>query len=345
MLAIDAMGGDNAPREIVIGALNAAKKGIAVRLFGDEYKISMILYSVDNDWRTLPLSIEHCTELILMDEEPSKAVMRKKDASLVRAAHSVAQGKCTGLVSAGNSGAVLAAGSLIVGRIPGIMRPAVGSFLPTKNGTVFCLDLGANVDCKPEFLEQFAYMGSLYVQHVKNIASPRIGLLSNGHEAYKGSQLVKEVYARLEQSTLHFVGNIEARDVFDDRADVIVCDGFSGNILLKSMQGLSATINYWIRQEAQQSLIYTIGLLISRGLFKALKQKTDYARIGGALLLGTHKPVVLAHGCSQAEAVCNAIVFAQKTVDHYNLAGFNNALQAHIAVRNQRARAPYELSV
>ena len=199
MIAVDAMGGDNAPHVIIQGVLHAASNSIPITIFGDQVHVESILEGLNSDWRLLPISIEHCSQTVTMDEVPSKAVLRKKDASLIRAIQAVADGKASAVVSAGNSGAVLIASTLIIGRTPNVLRPAIGTFLPTKKGSIYCLDVGANTDCKPEFLEQFAYMGHIYTQLVKDIPIPRVALLSNGHEPNKGSILIKQAYKRLSK--------------------------------------------------------------------------------------------------------------------------------------------------
>jgi glycerol-3-phosphate acyltransferase PlsX len=210
---------------------------------------------------------------------------------------------------------VLAVGSLIIGRVANVTRPAFGNIIPTIQGSLFCLDLGANTDCKAEHLEQFAYMGSAYVTVVCKITHPRVVLLSNGHEAYKGSLAVKEAYAQLEgKSDINFVGNVEARDIFTAPVDVVVMDGFVGNVLLKSMQGTVRALFMWIKKETQKSLLQRILALCAKPLLKAVATTTDYQHIGGAILLGVKKPVIVAHGCSQAEALYNAILLAHTTV-------------------------------
>lgn len=326
MIAVDAMGGDLAPHAIVQGALHAARSGIPITLFGDEQVITPILNELDAQWHKTPIALIHCTEKINMDDAPTKSVIRKKDASLVRAIQFVADGNADAIVSAGNSGAVLVSSTLLIGRASGINRPGIGGFLPTSSGnSVFCLDLGANIDCKPEHLEQFATMGHVYVQLMKNIHSPRIGLLANGHEPYKGSALVKEVYARLSQhKELNFIGNIEARDVFDGHADVIVVDGFAGNVLLKTAQGASRMIMHLLRTEVNK-LSWWRRLLygLNRGVIENIKKNTDYARAGGALLLGLKKPVVVAHGCSHGRAIEQAIRFAHRVTEQKFISIFN----------------------
>jgi glycerol-3-phosphate acyltransferase PlsX len=326
MIAIDAMGGDFAPTVVVQGAIRAAQKGISLTLFGDQIKVIPLLNQFHKQWQQLPILFEHCTQTITMEEEPGIAVLRKKDSSLVRAMQTVAAGKAHAFVSAGNSGAVLVASTIILGRVSGVLRPAIGSFLPTNAGSFFCLDLGANVDCKSEFLAQFGSMGHAYVQVVQYTAKPRIALLSNGHEPYKGSLAVKQAYQLLADHP-DFIGNIEARDIFDDRADVLVCDGFAGNVLLKAIQGTARTMMSWVTQEAKKSWIRQLLLWCNAGLFRGLKQKVDYARIGGALLLGVNYPVILAHGCSHAGAIENAILFAHEVVKDSRILLLNKKLQ------------------
>ena len=219
------------------------------------------------------------------------------------------------------------AGTLILGRTPGVLRPALGSFLPTQAGSIFGIDLGATTDAKPEYLEQFALMGSLYVTMVKGIEKPRVALLCNGTEPYKGSLLVKQTYDRLMQNAaLNFVGNLEARDLFDDQADVVVCDGFVGNIMLKTAQGTARTMIGWLRQEAATSWRAKAALMLGAPMFKKLKQKTDYASSGGALLFGVAHPLLVAHGCSTAAAVEKSLIVAHDMMQHNLIARFNSAL-------------------
>lgn len=327
MIAVDAMGGDYAPEMVLKGALRAARQGIPIIVFGYPEIINR-LTQLDAQWQHLPIKFEPCTQQIEMSEEPSKAIIRKKDASLVRAAQAVKEGRATALVSAGNSGAVLAVGTLIIGRVAHVLRPAFGNFIPTLHGSVFCLDLGANTDCKAEYLEQFAYMGAAYVHVVHKIVSPRIALLSNGHEPYKGSLAVKEAYGRLEKvHDINFVGNVEARDIFTASIDVLVMDGFVGNILLKSMQGTIRALFNWIKQEAQKSFLRRIMALCAKPLLKAIAATTDYQHVGGAMLLGVKKPVIIAHGCSQQEALYNAILLAYTSVKNGDFEQINARIE------------------
>jgi glycerol-3-phosphate acyltransferase PlsX len=342
MIAVDAMGGDFAPHVVVHGALNAAKKGVAVTLFGDEAQIVSILNTIDSDWHTFPFSIVHCSEFIKMDDEPSKSVLHKKDSSLVRAVESLNHGAAKAVISAGNSGAALVAGTLLLGRVPGVLRPAIGNFLPTDTSSVFCIDLGANADCKPEYLEQFAIMGHVYVQQTRGIKNPRVALLSNGAEPYKGSTLIKESYDRLQSNKLiNFVGNIEPREVFEGGTDVLVCDGFSGNVMLKTVEGTVRAMTRWLKAESSYSPLAKIGFFLSKSVFARLKQKTDYAKIGGALLLGVTKPLVIAHGCSNADAIENAILYADKSVQDLVLPIFNQTLSIQISFSKTAASSSF----
>lgn len=324
MIAVDIMGGDNAPRAVIDGAVNAARRDVPVLLCGP-YEV--IITHLPLDWKDLPISLQFCRERIGMDEEPSKAVRNKKESSLVCAMKAVADGTAEAFFSAGNSGAVLVASVLFLGRVPGIHRPAVGVFLPTKSGSFFCLDVGGNVDCKPEHLYQFGLMGHSYVQLIKQIAVPRVALLSNGHEPSKGPELVKKAHQLLADSFLAFIGNIEARDLgHDDRLDVLVCDGFVGNVLLKCIQGTAGTLFSWMKDSARRSWWSTLLLWLNGGMFQTIKNRFDYAATGGALLLGVHHPVILAHGRSDARAVENGILFAYQVLREQRVQKFNEKL-------------------
>lgn len=332
MIAVDAMGGDYAPTVVLAGALKAAQSGIPILLFGDIDQITEGLDALAPSWRSLPLSCEPCTQIIDMADEPTRAVLRKKDASLVRAAQAVKDGRATALVSAGNSGAVLVAGSLIIGRVPGVLRPALGNLIPTPQGGIFCLDLGANTDCKPAYLEQFAIFGSMYMEQAHGRVAPRVALLSNGHEPYKGSQLVKESYDLLKQNrSINFIGNLEARDLFDGTADVLVMDGFVGNVLLKGIQGTVRALFAWTKKEAQKSLWKRFLGYCVWPVLNGVRVTTDYQKAGGALLLGVQKPVIVAHGSSQADGMYHAILFAHKTVQNNTVGIMNTLLEARLS--------------
>ena len=331
MIAVDAMGGDFAPRAVVRGAFQAAREGVSSILYGDAPSLELLLSECDPAWHLLPLSIVHCSEVIEMGDAPSRTVIKKKDSSLVRAIQAVADGQADAVLSAGNSGAAVVAGTLIIGRVPGVLRPALGNFLPTRTGSFFCLDLGATVDSKAEYLEQFALMGSLFVAQTTAIVSPRVALLSNGIEPYKGCMVVKDAYARLEQNLeINFVGNLESRDIFDGNVDVLVCDGFSGNVMLKAMQGTAQAMLFFIQDFAQKSWWHTALLALQKPIFRVLKKKLDYAEKGGALLLGLQKPVIVAHGCSHERAIINALLFTDRIVRDATLKTFNVELASMI---------------
>jgi glycerol-3-phosphate acyltransferase PlsX len=330
MIAVDAMGGDAAPLVAVQGAYQAALKGVPVMLFGDQSSIEAILYQRDASWQKQPISIVHCSERITMGEVPTRSVTEKKDSSLVQAMQAVADDRAQAVISAGNSGAALVAAMLYLKRIPGVSRPAIGRFLPTRTGQVFCLDLGANTDTKADQLVQFAYMGHCFVSVVQNIKQPRIALLSNGHEPYKGSMAVKQAYGLLESSRLHFIGNIEPRNFFDDYADVIVSDGFVGNVMLKTMEETAKSVTMMLAQAYKKSLLGKILGFVNRSVVKRLTSYSDYNKKEGALLLGVSKPCVIAHGCSDSKAIENSILFAYETVKKDIIPSFNRKFSEYI---------------
>ena len=294
MIAIDVMGGDNAPLVVLQGAAEAAKKGIAVRLHGPEDVIMPWLTQHVPAWRDLPISISPTNEIIGMDEEPVFAVRKKQNSSLVNAVKDVANGTCTAALSAGNSGAMMAASAIIIGRDVGIERPAIAGYVPTKKGLALALDLGANTECRPHHLVQFAYLGMVHAQEVMGIANPRIGLLSNGHEDSKGSAVGKEAFVLLRQeAALNFIGNIEPSDIFEHKVDVIVTDGFSGNVLLKTMEAVTELITSWHPEIAVD-----------------LDRRMVHTQCGGALLLGVKGTVIVCHGNADAKTMEQAITFA-----------------------------------
>ncbi|MBI2774963.1 phosphate acyltransferase PlsX [Candidatus Dependentiae bacterium] len=323
MIALDAMGGDFAPHAIVLGGLLAARKGIKIGLYGDQDRILESLDKQDSDWKKLPISIIHCSQTIEMEDEPSSAILRKKDASLVVALNDVAKGEAYAFVSAGNTGACLVGGMLLIGKTEGILRPAIGEFIPALHGSVFFIDLGANVDCKPDHLKQFAIMGDVYVKLKKNITSPRIALLSNGAERTKGNKAVLEAHELLASSGLNFIGNREPHDILHGEVDVVVCDGFAGNIMLKSLEGMLSLIPKVVDRECRKTWIgRCLGFLGGR-LLKRLKRNVARVQKGGALLLGVRKPIIIAHGASQASAIEDALLYAHtihqtRFVDRFN---------------------------
>ena len=326
-VAVDAMGGDNDPQAAVLGALGAVvKDGIRVLLVGDQ----ALLQSLCEEWRRgLPdnatgaadllrthVEIVPAASVIAMDEHPAQAVRSKRDASVVVATRLIAEGRAQAAVSAGNSGATLAAALLSVGRIRGVARPAIGTTFPTPALTTstFLLDIGGNVDCKPLWLLQFGVMGSIYARLMMDVDVPRVGLLSNGEEAEKGSELVQEAHRLLSISRLRFVGNVEGRDVFNGSCDVVVTDGFTGNVVLKTAEGVAELLFGAISREARGSLAGKIGGALLKPSLRPLRDRVDYRKAGGALLLGVAGEVVIAHGRSDAEAIGNAVRVAALAV-------------------------------
>ncbi|WP_449619349.1 phosphate acyltransferase PlsX [Robertmurraya sp. Marseille-Q9965] len=311
-LAIDAMGGDNAPKEIVLGAMKAVAtyKDLHIILVGNE---SQIKEHLSTDER---ISIVHTDEVILGTDEPVRAVRRKKKASMVLAAQLVADGEADGCISAGNTGALMAAGLFVVGRIEGIDRPALSPTLPTIGGEGFLLlDVGANVDAKAEHLLQNAIMGSIYSEKVRGVVNPRVGLLNIGTEEKKGNELVKQTFALLQDSNLNFVGNVEARDLLDGVADVVVTDGFTGNMVLKTIEGTAMSVFKMLKTALSSNLKTKLAAAVIMPDLKGLKAKMDYSEYGGAGLFGLNAPVIKAHGSSDANSVFSAIRQAREMVE------------------------------
>lgn len=312
-LAIDAMGGDNAPREIILGAMDAIKEfeDLTITLIGDEEKIKPFLTDSKN------IEIIHTDEVITGEDEPVRAVRRKKNASLVLMAEEVKEGRADACISAGNTGALMSAGLFIVGRIPGISRPALSPTLPTidEDGFVF-LDVGANVEAKPSHLLQYAIMGSIYAQKVRGIEKPTVGLLNVGTEAGKGDELTRKAFELLEDAPINFIGNVEARDLFNHIADVVVTDGFSGNVALKTIEGTAQTVFTLLKETFMSSLKTKVAAGLVKNDLKSLKGRLDYSEYGGAGLFGLQAPVIKAHGSSNARAIVSAIRQAKHMVDY-----------------------------
>ncbi|HEL0553154.1 TPA: phosphate acyltransferase PlsX [Streptococcus equi subsp. zooepidemicus] len=305
-IAIDAMGGDYAPKAIVEGVNQAIESfsDIEIQLYGDQSRIESYLVKSDR------VSIVHTDEKINSDDEPAKAIRRKKNASMVLAVRAVKDGRADAVLSAGNTGALLAAGLFIIGRIKGVDRPGLLSTLPTVDGSGFdMLDLGANAENTAEHLHQYAILGSFYAKHVRGIAKPRIGLLNNGTEATKGDSLRKEVYKLLaSDSSLQFIGNVEARDLMSGVADVVVADGFTGNAVLKSIEGTAMSIMGQLKSAiAVGGVKAKLGALLLKGSLYDLKDTLDYSSAGGAVLFGLKAPLVKSHGSSDAKAIFHTI--------------------------------------
>lgn len=311
-LAIDAMGGDNAPKEIVLGAVKAVETfpDIEITLIGDESQMAGYLKSHDR------IKTIHTDEVILGTDEPVRAVRRKKRASMVLAANEVATGQADACISAGNTGALMAAGLFVVGRMEGIDRPALAPTLPTIGGEGFLLlDVGANADAKPEHLLQYAMMGSIYSEKVRSIDKPKVGLLNIGIEEKKGNELTKHAFNLLKDANLNFIGNVEARDLLNGAADVVITDGFTGNMVLKTIEGTALSIMKMLKSVLMKNLKTKLAAGVLKADLYQLKNKMDYSEYGGAGLLGLKAPVIKAHGSSNAHAIESAIRQAREMVD------------------------------
>jgi len=310
-IAVDAMGSDNSPHVEIEGAVQAARTlGVHVVLVGKESVLQPLLK--EKGGARASIEIHHASQVVAMDEQPALALRQKKDSSIRVAANLVRDGKASGLVSAGNTGAVMAIAKVVTGTVPGVDRPALAAILPTLTGHVVLLDVGANVDCKPLHLVQFAIMGDLFSRRIVGVASPRVGLMSVGEEESKGTVLTKEVHQTLKRLRMNFIGNVEGRDIFNGRADVIVCDGFTGNVALKASEGLIEAAVKLLREELSRTLQAKIGALLSLKSFQRLKKRLDYSEYGGALLLGLRGVTIICHGRSSANAIKNAIRVAKE---------------------------------
>ena len=312
---VDAMGGDFAPQAPVAGAIEALRRypEIEVVLAGVIPEIEKHLADCD-DVRSR-ITLLDAPEVITNEESPVMGVRRKVNSATVKGMLALRDKEVDGFVSAGSTGAVLAGGMFRLGRIPGIERPALAPMLPNGKGYVLLIDCGANVDCKPEYLIQFGMMGSAYMQGVMGLKNPRVGLVNIGAEAEKGNALVKETYPLMETAPYNFVGNVEARDITADQADVIVCDGFTGNVVMKFMEGVAGTLMGIIKKELLCDLRGKIAGLIAKPAFRRVKKMMDYTEVGGAPLLGVQGAVVKAHGSSNGHAISCAIGQVIKMID------------------------------
>ena len=310
-IAVDAMGGDHAPAEIVKGAAEAAREfGIDISLVGLPREVQPLLDSHPR------LHMVPCTQVIAMDEHPAHAVRSKPDSSMSVCARLCKDGRADGWTSAGNSGAIMAAALLIQGRIRGVERPALGSIVPTQDGFAYFLDVGANVDSKPDYLTQFAAMGAVYAREMMGRPEPRIGLLSNGEEEGKGDELVRETGRRLKGTLPGFVGNVEPKDIFAARADVVVADGFVGNVAIKMAEATADFLFRSLRDEIPKTLSGKVGGLLIRPGVRQIRARIDWREFGGAPLLGIDGVAVVAHGRSDARAMKNAIRVTRDAVEN-----------------------------
>lgn len=312
-IALDAMGGDHGPQELIAGALLAADDtDLEICLVGDETLLKKHLETISVRQGTASrIKVIHAPSVIGMDENPVDAIRKKKDSSIMVAFDLVKSGEASAVVSAGNSGATLAAAVRKLGRLKNVARPGLASIFPTLKGPVVIMDVGANVECRPVHLYQFGIMASGFSRLYK-VDKPRVGLLTIGEESGKGNNLVKEAYALLEKSPLNFIGNIEGRDVFQGDVDVIVCDGFVGNICLKISEGLAEVAMKMLRDEIGKSTMAKIGYLLARPAFMKFKRRVDYAEYGGAPLLGIKGTTIICHGKSSAFAIKNALLEAME---------------------------------
>jgi glycerol-3-phosphate acyltransferase PlsX len=333
-VAVDAMGGDNAPAIEVEGAVAAAREfGIQVILVGDSGRLHQEL--AKHDCKGLNISVKHASEVIGMHDSASDAVRKKKDSSIRVSFDLVKNGEADAVVSAGNSGATMAIGMFVLKRLTGIERPAIATIFPTLRGKTLVLDVGGNVDCKSVHLVQFAIMGEVYAKYIMDVDTPKVGLLSNGEEASKGNELTRETNSILQNASFNYSGYVEGRDIFSGMVDVVVCDGFVGNVVLKLSEGLVEAAVTMLKDEIKQSFLSKVGYLLARSAFKNFKKKVDYSEYGGAPLLGIDGVAMICHGGSNAKAVKNAIHFAHD----YALKGVNQKmaekLQGNFAVTMQ----------
>ncbi|MDO8281179.1 MAG: phosphate acyltransferase PlsX [Thermodesulfovibrionia bacterium] len=315
-ISLDAMGGDHAPATTVQGAVEAVRecKDLTVILVGDEVELGREI--AKRKFSSERIIIKHASQVVGMGEPPMTAVRRKKDSSISVALELVKTGEADAMVSAGNSGVVMATALFKLGKIPGVDRPAIATIMPALKGNFFLLiDAGANVDCDPMNLYQFAIMGEAYMRKVFHIENPKVGLLGIGEEDAKGNELTKEAFKLLKNSNFNFIGNVEGKEIYKGEAHVVVCDGFVGNIALKISEGLAEAISKMLQHEISISLSGRIGYLFMKGVFAKFRKKTHYAEYGGAPLLGLNKPCIISHGRSSAKAIKNAIIVA---AEYYN---------------------------
>jgi len=308
-IVVDAMGGDGAPAVEVEGAAVALAEGapdLEIRLVGDEEKVrgEMARLGVGGERR---LSVVHAPERIEMGEDPARQVRRRKGSSIAVATRLLHDREADGLVSAGNTGAVVASSLLTLGRIPGVRRPGIATFLPSPTGGAVLLDVGANSDCTPQHLVQFAVMGTIFARRVLGRPDPKVGLLNIGEESSKGNRLVQTTYPLLAEGPLNFVGNVEGRDIFRGGVDVVVCDGFVGNVVLKFSESVIHLLKHMVREEIGDGLRSKLGALLLRPVFRSLSQQLNYEEYGGAPLLGIDGVVIIAHGSSSARAIASAV--------------------------------------
>ncbi len=308
-VAVDAMGGDNSPRVVVQGVLEAVgEQGVEAVLVGDERAVAHELAG------GLPEAVDlyHCSEVVGMDEPPMKAVRAKRESSIRVAFELVKQGKAAAVVSAGNSGAMLAAGILVLGRLPGVERPGIAGVFPGRKGPVVMMDVGANVDCRPFHLFQFGVMADAFCRACLGVDSPRIGLLNIGEESGKGNELVRQAEELFRDCPLNFFGNVESRSIFNGNVDAVICDGFVGNVALKLVEGVSEALGLYLEDELMDSFQGKLSRLFGRRAFSRFFGRYDYQAYGGAPLLGLNGVAIVSHGGSSVKAITNAVRMAAR---------------------------------
>jgi len=317
-VVLDAMGGDYAPQVTVEGALQAARDfGFDIVLAGDKDVINRELKKYKDEKSKKNISIVHASEIVEMEESPTTAIRRKRDSSIAVAVNLLKEKKGDALVTAGNTGAAVAAVTLNLGLLPEIKRPGIAITMPTLKGVSLIIDVGANIDPKPEHLLQYAIMADIYSRYILKKNNPKIGLLNIGEEASKGTELMRETYKLLsKQSGLNFIGNIEGRDMFSGKSDCIVCDGFIGNIGLKICESIAETMMAFFKKEIGRNWLVRLGAGLCKPAFTALQKEVDYSECGGAPLLGVDGSCIIAHGGSNTKAIRNAIKVAKEFVDY-----------------------------
>lgn len=333
-IAVDAMGGDYGPAVVVEGAVAAAREhGLAVALVGDQTAIEREIARLRASG--LPLTIHHASQVIGMGESASQAVRRKRDSSLRVAAELVKEGEAGAFVSAGNTGAAMAIGMFVLGVLPGVDRPAIAVVLPSLTGYTVLIDAGANVDPKPRQFIQFAVMGHVYARDILGKPNPRVGLLSIGEEEGKGTDLTREAFEDLRVSSLNFIGNVEGRDIYNGKCDVVVTDGFTGNVALKISESIAETLAVMIKQELTRDLPSKLGALLSKPALSRFKKRIDYTELGGAPLLGLNGACIICHGASPVKAIKNAIRVAAEWVQLNVNEHIKTALNAEAALARE----------
>lgn len=328
-IVIDAMGGDHAPEEIIKGTIDAVNKfsDLTCILTGKEDKINKIL---DNyEYRTNGIEVVNASQVVTMSDKPSEVLRKKKDSSLIVGTNLVKDNKAEAIISAGNTGAVMASGIFNIGRVSEVKRPPIATVFPSKIGRTIVLDAGANVDSSPQHLIQFAIMGQIYAEQVLNVNNPRVGLLSIGEEKEKGNKLNKNTYELMNEKKeiSNFIGNVEGRDIFKGNCDVVVCDGFVGNIVLKTTEGVASFVFDLLKDTLTKNLKSKLGALLLKSELKEMKEKVDYKQYGGAPLLGLQGLAIISHGSSDAQAIYSAIKVAREAIQNNVVKIIKNKLE------------------